>query len=60
MSHYLGFLALLSVVTLAPGPDTFLTLRNTAVAGMATLMGRRTGSVGTVKLGFAGALAVKG
>ena len=43
MSHYLGFLALVSVVTLAPGPDKFLTLRNTAVAGraagLATLLG---------------------
>lgn len=33
MSHYLAFLALVSVVTLAPGPDTFLTLRNTAALG---------------------------
>lgn len=43
MSQYLSFLALVSVVAFAPGPDTFLTLRNTAgwgrTAGLVTAAG---------------------
>lgn len=43
MARYLTFLALIGVVIVAPGPDTFLTLRNTAAAGraagLATVLG---------------------
>lgn len=52
MAQYLTFLALVSVVTLAPGPDTFLTLRNTATAG-------RTAGIATL-IGICVAAAVQG
>ncbi len=35
VARYLTFLALIGVVIVAPGPDTFLTLRNAATAGRA-------------------------
>ncbi|GAB3583338.1 LysE family translocator [Calidifontibacter terrae] len=33
MAHYLSFVVFATVIAVAPGPDTFLTLRNTVIGG---------------------------
>ncbi len=35
VAHYLSFLALVSLLAFAPGPDTLITLRNTLIGGRA-------------------------
>ena len=49
MAHFLSFVAFATAIAVAPGPDTFLTLRNTVIGG------RARGLWTTLGIGVAGA-----
>ena len=49
MAHFLSFVVFATAIAVAPGPDTFLTLRNTVIGG------RARGLWTTLGIGVAGA-----